>query len=99
MTGWPSAEVAREPLGKEQIALEKATQQNASLADDVEQTKTWVNLFKDNRKVNNAAPLQQYEHKGDRLKFDFDNIDIVEHSIGFCLVGCFMGRHIASNNQ
>lgn len=53
---------------------------------------TWASLFKDNRKPRMEVQLRQFERKGNRLKFDFDDIDTVEHSLGYYLVGFFMGR-------
>ncbi|XP_042460690.1 uncharacterized protein LOC122044228 [Zingiber officinale] len=37
--------------------------------------------------------LDQYEAKGERLAFRFEDIDNVQDAMGLCLVGCFMGRH------
>lgn len=37
--------------------------------------------------------LQQYERQGKRIRLDFDDIDSVEDSLGYCLVECFMGRN------
>lgn len=68
-------------------------EQGRANAGQAEQQKRWANLFRDNRKATMATPLHQFERTGERLKLDFDDIDTVEHSLGFCLVGCFMGRN------
>lgn len=36
--------------------------------------------------------LQQYERQGKRIWLDYDDID--GDSLGFCLVGCFMGKNL-----
>ncbi|KAG6489797.1 hypothetical protein ZIOFF_051076 [Zingiber officinale] len=59
--------------------------------------KTWASLFKNNWKPTSGVSLEQYEAKGERLSFDFDDIDDIEDTMGFCLVGCFMDKHPRRN--
>ncbi|KAG6492641.1 hypothetical protein ZIOFF_047606 [Zingiber officinale] len=58
---------------------------------------SWANPFKDNRRTKMATQLQQSQPTRQRLSFEYDDIETVEDSIGFCLVGCFMGRHPGKN--
>ncbi|KAG6489574.1 hypothetical protein ZIOFF_050849 [Zingiber officinale] len=41
----------------------------------------------------NDYTFEQHKAIGKRLNFGYDDIETVEDSIGYCLVGCFMGRH------
>lgn len=61
------------------------------MAKNVDKTKPWANLFKDNR--NTAIRLDQFQHTGKPIHIDYRDIDAVEMVLGPCLVGCFMGHH------
>lgn len=45
-------------------------------ADD--RSATWAGLFKDNWKMKQATHLDQYEAKGERVSFEYDDLDNVE---------------------
>ncbi|KAG6502969.1 hypothetical protein ZIOFF_035258 [Zingiber officinale] len=48
--------------------------------------KTWASLLRNNLKPTSDVSLEQYEAKGERLSFDFDDIDDIEDTMGFCLL-------------
>jgi len=52
----------------------------------------WVNLFKDNRNVGIGIKLDEVDVEGDLVMLEEDDVDEVEKSWGFCLVGHFAGR-------
>ena len=52
----------------------------------------WVNLFKDNRNPGKGIMLEDREVDGDIVMLDEDDVDVVEETWGFCLVGLFAGR-------
>ncbi|XP_074570567.1 uncharacterized protein LOC141827233 [Curcuma longa] len=79
---------------QEPPAQQQADRQGAAERENQQpMRRNWASLFKDNRTVKQAKGLDQYEAKGERLQFNYEDIDTVEDSVGYCLVGCFMGRH------
>ena len=52
----------------------------------------WVNLFKDNRKVDNGYKLEEVVVEGDLVQLDEEDVYPVEEAVGICLVGLFSGK-------
>jgi len=52
----------------------------------------WVNLFKDNRNVGKGIKLDAVDNEGDLVLLDDEDVDVVDETWGFCLVGYFAGR-------
>ncbi|KAG6484327.1 hypothetical protein ZIOFF_061132 [Zingiber officinale] len=75
----------------------EANQPQAPQVQGQERRGTWANLFRDNRRTKMDNFLQQTQPTGKRLSFDYEDIETVEDSVGYCLVGCFMGRHPGRN--
>ena len=52
----------------------------------------WVNLFKDNRNLGMGLKLDEWDVDGDLVMLEDDDVDIVEETWGYCLVGLFAGK-------
>lgn len=53
---------------------------------------TYASLFRDNRVPNDKCSLEFIPFDGNELSLSFDEIDTVENSLGWCVVGCMVGR-------
>lgn len=51
-----------------------------------------MNLFKDNRKLEEGFKLQQIVDQSEVITMDALDVDDVEDSWGYCLLGYFAGR-------
>ncbi|KAG6524785.1 hypothetical protein ZIOFF_014725 [Zingiber officinale] len=89
MPSSPSPDVVEETSSEQQslVANNQSRECNKTTGNgedkQSQQKKSSSNLFKDNRKTKLAI-----------LSFDYDDIDSVEDAMRFCLVGCFMSRHL-----
>lgn len=81
---WPNDQVGQESEHYELNAKGVTTVR-------LEVVKLWTNLFKDNRKASMMTPLHHFEQVNNHLLIEFDDIDLMEDALGYCLVGCFMG--------
>ncbi|KAL2486997.1 DUF4283 domain-containing protein [Abeliophyllum distichum] len=52
----------------------------------------WVNLFKDNRKLDKNLSLKLFDNFPEQIHLSYDIIDNVETAWGYCLVGYFAGQ-------
>ena len=52
----------------------------------------WVNLFKDNRNLGRGIKLDEVNVEGDLVTLEEEDVDVVEESLGYCLVGHFAGK-------
>lgn len=86
----PRNDLEEQPDGRAAEAEQEALKET-NLAP--EQSKTWANLFRDNRSTKDAIKLDQYERTGKAVPIEFDDVEELETIMGPCLVGCFMGRH------
>lgn len=55
---------------------------------------TYASLFRDNRVPNDKCALEFVPVEGNELSLSFNEIDTVESSLGWCLVGCMVGRKL-----
>ena len=61
--------------------------------DGAAQRAPWANLFKDNRNLGKGIKLDEWEVDGDIVMLEEDDVDVVEETWGYCLVGLFAGKH------
>lgn len=52
----------------------------------------WTDLFRRNRACSQDTALQQFHKQKDRLKLAAEDTEPLESTVGFCLVGRFLGR-------
>ena len=52
----------------------------------------WVNLFRDNRNLGKGIKLDVVVEDGDMVLIEEKDVDVVEESWGYCLVGQFAGK-------
>ena len=52
----------------------------------------WVNLFRDNRNLGKGIKLDVVVEDGDMVLIEEEDVDVVEESWGYCLVGQFAGK-------
>lgn len=67
--------------------------ENAAGIDDAKVVKTsWLNLFKDNRKVEENIKLKAFENQSKEVVLDELDEDNIKNTWGYGLVGYFVGR-------
>ncbi|XP_022878006.1 uncharacterized protein LOC111395991 [Olea europaea var. sylvestris] len=74
------------------VSKENKTVNGAGIGDGKDNKAPWVNLFKDNRKMEDNIKLKPFHNQSDEVVLGDLDEDNIENSWGYGLVGYFAGR-------